>query len=135
LYLFDTDTISNLMKRVPSTRLLDRLASAQPEEQFTSSVTVGEIVYGAYRAQPRTGEHLRRLERALSRQITVVPFDEESAYRYGELRADLERRGTPIGDGDTRIASIALARGLTVVTGNVRHFQMVPGLAVENWLA
>jgi len=123
------------MKRVPSVNLLDRLASTQPEEQFTSSVTVGEIVYGAYRAPHLTVERLRRLERALSRQITVVPFDEESAYRYGELRAELERRGTPIGDGDTRIASIALARGLTLVTGNVRHFQMVPGLAVENWLS
>ncbi len=115
--------------------LLDRLSSTRPEEQFTSSITVGEIVYGAYRAPHLTGERLRHLERTLSRQITVVPFDEESAYRYGELRAELERRGTPIGDGDTRIASIALARGLTVVSGNIRHFQMVPGLAVENWLA
>jgi tRNA(fMet)-specific endonuclease VapC len=46
----------------------------------------------------------------------------------------LERRGTPIGDADLRIASIALARGLTVVTANVRHFQLVSGLPVENGL-
>ena len=50
------------------------------------------------------------------------------------MRAEPERRGTPIGDADLRIASIALDRDLTVVTGNVRHFKKVPGLAVENWL-
>lgn len=71
---------------------------------------------------------------ALVGNIAVIPFEEDAAHRYGELRAALDRRGTPIGDADVRIASIALARGLTVITGNVRHFQMVPGLAVENWL-
>ena len=122
------------MKRVPSATLLDRLASSGAEEKLTSSVTVGEIVYGAYRAPHLTSERLRHLERLLSRRITVIPFDEESAYRYGQLRAELERKGRRIGEGDTRIASIALARRLTVVTGNVRHFEQVPGLAVENWL-
>ena len=57
-----------------------------------------------------------------------------AARRYGEVRTELERRGTPLGDADLRIAAIALARGLTVVTGNIRHFQRVPGLQVENWL-
>ena len=50
------------------------------------------------------------------------------------MRAELERRGTPIGDGDLRIASIALDCDLAVVTGNVRHFEKVSGLAIENWL-
>lgn len=63
----------------------------------------------------------------------MLPFDADAAYQYGELRAELKRRGTPIGDADTRIASIALVRDLTVITSNVRHFQRVPGLAVENW--
>lgn len=67
--------------------------------------------------------------------LPVLPFDASAARRYGEVRAELERRGTPIGDADLRIASIALDRDLTVVTGNVRHFEKVPGLAVENWLA
>ncbi len=122
------------MKKAPPDKLLDRIASAGSGDLFASSITIGEIVYGAYRSAG-PGEHLRRLERALMRQITVVPFDEESAYRYGELRASLERAGGPIGDADTRIASTALVLGLTMVTGNVRHFQQVPGLRVENWLA
>ena len=54
--------------------------------------------------------------------------------RYGELRAELERKGTLIGDADTRVASIALSRGLTVVTGNERHFRKVSRVAIENWL-
>jgi tRNA(fMet)-specific endonuclease VapC len=65
----------------------------------------------------------------------VFPFDAKAAEHYGELRAALERAGTPIGEADTRIGAIALANGLTVVTGNVRHFGRIPGLPVENWLA
>ncbi len=64
----------------------------------------------------------------------MVPFDEAAARRYGALRAYLERQGTPLADADLRIAAIALVRGLVMVTGNVRHFQRVPGLVVENWL-
>jgi tRNA(fMet)-specific endonuclease VapC len=67
--------------------------------------------------------------------LSVLPFDAEAARRYGEARAFLERQGTPVGDADLRIAAIGLARGLTLITGNVRHFERVPGLAVENWLA
>src|SRR5260370_65744 len=61
--------------------------------------------------------------------------DPRAAQVEGALGAHLERRGTPIGDAGVRIAAIALANGLTVVTGNVRHFERVPGLHVENWLA
>jgi predicted nucleic acid-binding protein len=135
MYLLDTDVLSNLLRRAPSATLLAKLASVPPEQQFTSSITLGELIYGAYRLQERTVALLQRLNESLLPNLPVLPFDAPAAWRYGEVRADLERRGTPIGDADLRIASIALARGLTVVTGNVRHFQLVPGLAVENWLA
>jgi len=134
MYLLDTDVLSNLLRRAPSPALVARLASVPPEQQFTSSITLGELVYGAHRLQERTAALLQRLDESLLPNLPVLPFDAAAARRYGQVRADLERRGTPIGDADLRIASIALARGLTVVTGNVRHFQLVPGLAVENWL-
>lgn len=134
MYLLDTDVLSNLLRRTPSPALIARLASVPPEHQFTSSITLGELIYGAYRLQNRTTALLQQLEESLLPNLPVLPFDASAARRYGEARADLERRGTPIGDADLRIASIALARGLTVVTGNVRHFRHVPGLAVENWL-
>lgn len=105
-----------------------------PEQQFTSSITLGELVFGAHRLGARGDALLERMDRALLPNLSVLPFDTEAARHYGSIRAGLERRGTPIGDADIRIAAIALAHGFTVVTGNVRHFQRVPGLSVENWL-
>ena len=69
------------------------------------------------------------------RHHTVLPFDASAARRYGEIRALLEGQGTPIGDAILRLAGIALARRLTVVTANTRHFERVPALPVENWLS
>ena len=113
---------------------MTKIASVPPEDQLTSSITLGELLYGAYRLGPRAGALLERMENALLPNLAVLPFDAPSARHYGEIRAELERSGTPIGDADLRIAAIALARGLTVVTGNVRHFERVPGVSVENWL-
>jgi tRNA(fMet)-specific endonuclease VapC len=134
MYLLDTDILSNLLRRTPSATLLTKLASVPSEQQFTSSITLGELVYGAHRSKARTDSLLQRLDETLLPNLPVLPFDVPAGRRYGEVRAELERRGTPIGDADLRIASIALARNLAVVTGNVRHFRKVPGLAVENWL-
>ena len=91
-------------------------------------------MFGAHRNPARESELLAQIERDIVGHLRVMPFDLRAARLYSQLRADLERAGRPIGDADTRIAAIALARGLTVVTGNVRHFSEVPGLAVENWL-
>ena len=70
----------------------------------------------------------------LTSMHAVLPFNEAAAEIYGALRADLERIGKRLDDPDLRIASIALSRDLTLVTGNVRHFERVPGLRIENWL-
>ena len=67
--------------------------------------------------------------------ITIVPFDDAAAERYGHLRASLESDGMPLAEPDLRIAAIALSRSFTLVTGNTRHFKRVPGLTLENWLA
>jgi tRNA(fMet)-specific endonuclease VapC len=66
--------------------------------------------------------------------MTLAPFDAEDALAYGRLRAALERKGQMPGELDCLIAAQAVARGLVLVTGNVREFKRVPGLAVENWL-
>ena len=133
MYLLDTDILSNLMKRAPASALVARVALVPPEDQFTSSVTLGELLYGAHRSS-RTAALLERIEETLLPELPILPFDAAAARRYGEIRAELERRGTPIGDADTRVASIALSQRLTVVTGNERHFQQVQGLEIENWL-
>ncbi|MCH7745197.1 MAG: type II toxin-antitoxin system VapC family toxin [Chloroflexi bacterium] len=134
MYLLDTDILSNLIKRSPSTFLIAKLASVPLEQQFTSSVTLGELIYGAYRLGDRARFLLDQIDQTLLPNLPVLPFDSAAARRYGEVRAQLERQGTPLADADLRIASIALTNDLIMVTGNVRHFQRVPDLSVENWL-
>ena len=134
MYLLDTDILSNLLKPMPSARLIVKLASVPPEEQFTSSITLGELIYAACRQTTRAAVLLGQIDNTLLPNLPIPPFDETAARRYGQLRTQLERQGTPIGDAGVRIAAIALAGGFTMVTGNVRHFQRVPGLTVENWL-
>lgn len=134
MYLLDTDIIITVLKRVASPALVRKMASVSLARQFTSSITVGELVYGACRAVHRTHFVLEELEERLLRVVPVLAFDLEAARHYGQVRAELERLGMRLADADLRIASIALSRGLTLVTGNVRHFQRIPGLAVENWM-
>ena len=134
MYLLDTDILSNLLRPALSANLIARLAATPADARFTSSITLGELVYGAHRQGPRGRLLLERIDQMLLPGRPVLPFDAAAARRYGEVRAELERRGTPLDEADLRIAAIALARNLTVVTGNVRHFQRVPGLPVENWL-
>ena len=132
MYLFDTDILSNLMKQSPSDHLLKRIGLVPVENQFTSSITLGELVYGARKIGSEN--LLEKIEERVSAKLPILPFDADAARRYGEVRAELERQGTPIGDADVRIAAIALVRKLIVVTGNIRHFRKVPHLTVENWL-
>lgn len=134
MYLFDTDMLSNLIKRRPNPALEARLRTVPSAQQHTSSITLGELVYGAHRAQPHTALLLQRQRALLQGNVTVLPFDEAAAEVYGALRAQLERQGTPLAEPDLRIAAVALAHDLTLVTGNVRHFARVPGLQIENWL-
>jgi predicted nucleic acid-binding protein len=134
MYLLDTDVLSNLIKRAPSPQLIAKLVTVPPEQQFTSSISLGEMLYGAHRHPQATPVVLQRIDTLFSQDLTILPFDADAAHYYGRVRALLERRGTPLAEADLRIASIALSRDLVMVTGNVRHFQRVPGLQVENWL-
>jgi tRNA(fMet)-specific endonuclease VapC len=133
MYLFDTDTLSEVLRRAPSPRLLARLASVPPEQQFTSAITVGEMVYGAYRSARRE-YFLQQLQARVWPHVRILAFDRRAAETYGPLRAQLERAGTPLSEPDMRIAAIALTHDLTVVTGDTRHFRRVDGLRAEDWL-
>ena len=122
------------MRRAPSPPLLRQLAAVPPEEQATSSISLGELLYGARRVPDRSAELLARIEQTVTANLPVLPFDGDAAAAYGALRAQLEGQGALIGNADMQIASIALARDLVVVTGNVRHFGRVPALTVASWL-
>jgi tRNA(fMet)-specific endonuclease VapC len=133
VYCFDTDVLSATIRRDPPLHLLRRLAQTPPEEQATTSITLGELLYGV--AKRRSDRLMRRVREVVSLATVILPFDSDAAEVYGPLRARLESEGKRLAEPDLRIASIALSRELIVVTGNVRHFNRVPDLAVENWLA
>ncbi len=133
MFLFDTDTITNLLKPKPSPGLVRRIAELDVSEQFISTITVAEIVYGAYKSE-NCERHIHCLEHVLLPNVNVLDFDCGAAYLAGRIRAELEARGEPISFVDIQIAAIALAHDLTLVTGNTRHFQRIAALRVENWM-
>jgi tRNA(fMet)-specific endonuclease VapC len=133
MYLFDTDVITNIFKPRPSKSLLRKLSNLAQSEQFISTITIFEIVYGAMKSC-RPDYHLRNLEEILLPSVNIIGFDAKAAYVCGRLRATLEERGQPVSLADMEIAAIAMAHNLTLVTGNTKHFSRIGGLAIENWL-
>jgi tRNA(fMet)-specific endonuclease VapC len=98
----------------------------------TSSVTLGELHYGIEKST-RPFENLKVLEQFAS-NLVVLPFSAEAAAHFGQIRAELERAGTPVGAYDLMIGAHARAEGLIVVTNNTREFARMPGVRVENWI-
>jgi len=133
MYLFDTDVMSRVVKATPPKTLIERLSRIPRMLQFTTSINAAEVYYGACRTG-RRDELIRAFDESVLSRLTVLPFDLESARVFGRLKASLEARGLPRSEPDLRIAAIALQNRLTIITGNVRYFSDIPGLAVENWL-
>lgn len=98
----------------------------------TSVVTIGELRFSADKSRSPIGAHAAI--DSLIRSIDVLPLDDRAAVAYGRIRSDLQRRGEIIGNNDLWIAAHALSLGLTLVTGNIREFQRVSGLRVEDWV-
>ena len=117
--------------RAPS-HLIRRVARVPATDQFTTSVNLGELLYGAYRRN--RDDLVAKIKEVAQNVNAVLPFDEHAADVYASVRATLERQGRKLPEPDLRIAAVALRRDFTVVTGNVRHFHRIPGLRVENWL-
>ena len=131
-YLLDTNVLSEVLRKRPDTRLLERLRSASALDLATSVVCVAELRYGAAR-HPSGPRLWQRIVREVLPRVRVLPLREGEAARAGDLLARLEAKGEPIGIEDVLIAATALEGGLTVATRNLRHFSRVEGLAVESW--
>ena len=94
------------------------------------SVVAAELAFGV--AKSGSPRNRQALDMFLA-PLTILPFDTAAVWAYGDLRADLERRGTPIGSLDTMIAAHALSQQALLVTNNTREFAKVPGLQLDNW--
>jgi tRNA(fMet)-specific endonuclease VapC len=128
-YLLDSNAVIALIEGRPS--ILARARFRPTSELIISTIVMHELYFGAYRGN-RTNKTLDILDQL---QFEILDFTDDDARRAGEVRALLAERGTRIGPYDVLIAGQALARGLTLVTHNLREFQRVEGLAVEDWEA
>lgn len=128
--LLDTDTCIAIMNR--DERIRSRLELTVPSQLRMSAITLAELRYGISRSS--SGRRAMANLRILQSRVATVPFDEAATAEYGELRKQLEGRGTPIGPLDTLIAAHALSLKWVLVTHNTREFRRVPGLKLQDWL-
>jgi len=130
-FLVDTNICIYALKQNPI--VLARLLEQKPVDVGLSVITEAELRTGAAKSSSPT-RTARLLENFL-RPLTVVELVSADAVAYAQLRARLERAGTPIGPLDALIAAQAMARGLTLVSNNEREFRRITGLRLENWAA
>jgi len=130
IYLLDSNACIVYLKYADSS-VRYRLDSLEPTDIAVCSVVKSELFYGAMKSVKRE-ENLAKQRKFFSRFISL-PFDDRSAEVYGSIRADLERKGTPIGAYDLQIAAIAISHNLTLVTHNTREFARIDRLNHEDW--
>ena len=130
-YMLDTNIVIYTVKNRPQ-RVREAFKRHQ-NQMCISTVTVGEMIYGAERsAQPE--RNMADIE-GLAARLEVSPFDVGAAVHFGQVRAELYAQGRPIGPYDMMIAGHARSVGLILVTNNMKEFERVPGLRLENWAA
>lgn len=130
-YLLDTSIISDLMRN-PRGRAAKRIAKVGEDNICTSIVVAAELRYGC--AKSGSKKLLATVEDLLA-EIEVLPFDVPADAEYGEIRAELEAIGKPIGGNDLLIAAHARSAGVIIVTANADEFKRIRGMKVENWLS
>jgi len=129
-YMLDTNICIYVMKNYPLA-LLEKFNSLA-EQLCVSSITLGELHYGAEKSARRVN-NLTAIEHFVAR-LDVLPFGAKAAAHYGQVRAELERAGTPCGPHDMQIGGHARSEGLIVVTNNMREFGRMPGIRAESWV-
>ena len=130
MILLDTNICIHVINAKPSA-VLERFRQYRMGEIGLCSVVAAELAYGVANSGSARNRQAREMFLA---PLIIFPFDEAALWAYGDLRAELERKGTPIGALDTMIGAHALSQQSTLVTNNTREFARVPGLALENWV-
>jgi tRNA(fMet)-specific endonuclease VapC len=132
IFLPDTNACISLLRKRED-RLIARWKSVKATDIILCSIIVYELRYGAQRSPDPAREHAK-LDLFLS-PFNSIPFDDQSAQRCAEVRAELELAGRVIGPHDLQIAAIALQNNLTLVTHNTGEFSRIAGLKLEDWEA
>jgi len=129
MILLDTNICIYIINAKPAD-VLERFRHYRMGDVGLCSIVAAELAFGV--AKSGSLRNRQALEMFLA-PLTILPFDQQASWVYGDLRADMQKRGTPIGSLDTLIAAHALSQQATLVTNNTREFAMVPGLRLENW--
>ena len=130
-YLLDTDTCIYLLNG--EQRVKARVAQVGVEAIAVAIVTKGELYFGAYNSS-QIDSNLERIREFFTEPgPEILPVDDQVMDCFGKTKAELRRKGQPIGDIDLLIAGVAISRNLKLVTNNTKHFQRVPGISLENW--
>lgn len=129
-YMLDTNIAIYVIKRRPLEAM--NHFNRHTRQLCLSTISHAELLHGVEKSE-RPERNLAAVEDFCSRLI-VLDYGQKAAGHYGDIRADLERKGTPIGVNDLHIAGHARSEGLTLVTNNLREFERVEGLRLENWV-
>jgi len=132
LFMLDIDTCIFLM-RGESPALAARVQSVPLQQQVMSAVTFAELTYGVQASAAAKRKQNQSVLDSLVLHLAVLDWPQDAAKHYAEIRADLKKRGAQLGAADLMIAAHARAMGAVVVTNNVKDFERVKGLEVENW--
>lgn len=129
-YMLDSNIAIYVIKRRPIAALekFNQCAS----QMCLSSITVAELIHGAEKSQ-NSQQAFAVVEDFLSR-LSILDYDYAAAGHYGDIRANLGQKGTPIGVNDLHIAGHARSAGLILVSNNLREFERVDGLRLANWV-
>lgn len=129
-YMLDTNIVIYVIKSRPVEVL--EVFNAHAGQMCISSITLAELLHGVEKSSMIT-KNLRKVEDFVSR-LEVLPYENTAASHYGDIRTNLEKKGTVIGVNDLHIAAHARSEGLILVSNNVREFERVEGLRLENWI-
>ena len=130
-YMLDTNMCIYVIKRKPQA-VLERFVRTEISQIGISSVTFSELMYGVFKSS-KPDQNRNALIQFVA-PLQILPYGDDAADYYGDLRAHLEKRGMPIGSLDMLIAAHALSTACTLVTNNEKEFVRVPDLKIENWV-
>lgn len=130
-YMLDTNICIYIIKRKPQA-VLERFLRTKISQIGISSITLSELLYGVSKSSRPAQNQIALTQ--FTAPLEILPYDDHAAQFYGDLRAHLEKKGTPIGSLDMLIAAHALAVSCTLVTNNEKEFNRVANLKVANWL-
>jgi tRNA(fMet)-specific endonuclease VapC len=129
-FMLDTNTCIYIIKRKPPD-VIERFKQTDISQIGISSVTLSELLYGVSKSSKPEQNQIALTQ--FIAPLVILPYGDEAAQYYGDLRARLEKLGTPIGSLDMLIAAHALSIACTLVTNNEKEFIRIPNLKIDNW--